>query len=74
VPMHLSKNSTHSIYFPELDLRLPLEMDGVVSFLPTRIPLEREMVECRHLHMTSDDVWDPTLTDFATQEKTVLTC
>jgi hypothetical protein len=49
VPMHLSKNSTHSIYFPELDLRLPLELDGVISFLPTRIPSEREMVECRHL-------------------------
>ncbi|MFO0446847.1 MAG: hypothetical protein ACK51L_04175, partial [bacterium] len=37
-PRHLSPNperATHSIYIPELDLRLPLSMKGIISYLPT---------------------------------------
>jgi hypothetical protein len=39
-PVHLSQDglSTHSIYVPELDLRIPLQLDGIISFLPTRLP------------------------------------
>jgi hypothetical protein len=37
IPVHLShdKASKHSICIPELNLQIPLQLDGVISYLPT---------------------------------------
>jgi hypothetical protein len=38
-PVHFSQDglSTHSIYVPELDLHIPLQLDGIVLFF-TNVP------------------------------------
>ena len=41
VPKHLLRDpskSTHSIYIPDHDIRLPLAIRGVISYLPIRKP------------------------------------
>jgi len=53
------KTSTHSIWFPDEDIRMPLLMNGPISFLPVRYPTEEEMDTCIHLELTSYDEWDP---------------
>ena len=55
--------STHSIYFPEEDLRLPLLMKFPVSFLPVRRPTPEELDNCPILDLTSTDQWSPELFD-----------
>jgi hypothetical protein len=50
VPKHLLRDpskSMHSIYIPDHDLRLPLAMRGVISYLPIRKPTVQEMESCR---------------------------
>ena len=40
-PKFMTRNPTtkhHSIYFKENDIRIPLAIKGIVSFLPTRNP------------------------------------
>lgn len=37
-----SNRSTHSVYFPDKDVRLPLLMKGPISFLPVRYPSEEK--------------------------------
>jgi hypothetical protein len=73
VPTHLSPNynSTHSIYIPEQDLRIPLELDGVISYLPTRMPTMKEINDCTHITLTSTIAWDPYSEDFGNQEAIV---
>ena len=58
-----SKKSTHSIWFPQQDLRLPLLMNGPISFLPVRYPTDDELNHCNHFDLTSYDEWDPTFFD-----------
>ena len=41
----MTRNPTmkhHSIYFKENDIRIPLAIKGIVSFLPTRKPSQEE--------------------------------
>ena len=62
VPQFLDyyKRSTHSVYFPTEDIRLPLQMDGPTSFLPVRYPTDEEMEFCPHLHLScGESPWDP---------------
>ena len=70
VPKHLSVNcaSTHSIYIPSMDLRIPLELDGVISYINTRYPNESEVENCTHISLTSSSVWEPHSEMFAEQE------
>ena len=56
-----SKQSTHSIIFPDKPIHLPLQMNGPISYLPVRYPSDEEMEFCVHLDLTSDDEWDPSL-------------
>ena len=73
-PWHLSPNperATHSIYIPELDLRLPLSMKGIISYLPTRYPTTKEVENCHWVELTSEKEWDPHSQDFAIKEKDV---
>ena len=61
VPKHLSVNCalTHSIYIPSMDLQIPLELDGVISYINTRYPNESEVENCTHIRLTSSSVWEP---------------
>jgi hypothetical protein len=54
IPVHLSKNELgHCIYVSELEIRLLLELDGVISYLPTRLPTAVELEQCQHIALTS---------------------
>jgi hypothetical protein len=70
VPRHLSIDgkSSHSIYIPAEDVRLPLLLHGCISYLPTRYPTDYELENCKWLILTSDAVWDPYSDDFAYEE------
>jgi hypothetical protein len=65
-PKHLSPNgdSTHSIFVPENGVTIPLELDGVISYINTRLPTEDEIENCEHIVMTSPVEWDPHSEDF----------
>jgi len=72
IPKHLSHDnkSTHSIYFPSEDVRLPLYLKGIISYLPTRYPTNDEINNCKWLIVTSDEAWNPYDDTFAEQEST----
>ena len=55
--------STHSIYFPHEDVRLPLLTKFPISFLPVRYPQQAELDSCPTLTLTSADKWDTSLFD-----------
>ena len=45
-PKFLSKQpneSDHSMYFPEQDIRIPFQLEGIISYIPTRIPTLEEL-------------------------------
>ena len=67
VPKHLSpgKSSSHSIFFPDDDVQLPLQLNGVISCFPTRFPSDHELNNCRWLVMTNDLPWEPSSPEFA---------
>jgi hypothetical protein len=52
---HLSVNCKfmHIIYILDLDLRLPLEMDGVISYINTHYSNESEIENCILVNLTS---------------------
>ena len=54
------QRSTHSVYFPTEDIRLPLALNGPISYLPVRYPTDEEMDTCVHLQLSAgDSIWDP---------------
>jgi hypothetical protein len=65
VPCQFDNNSKHSITIPAKGLNLPLALDGIISYLPTRKPTHGEMEEFRSLEpeswieLTSDAPWKP---------------
>jgi hypothetical protein len=72
-PRHLTgvSTSTHSIIIPittDASVDLPLELEGVISFLSIRYPTNRELRECEELELTSDSNWDPYSPDFKKNE------
>lgn len=73
-PIHLSSDgqSTHSIFIPDIDLRIPLQLDGIISYIPTRLPTSDEINNCLHVILTSSVDWDPYSEDFNRQEATAL--
>ena len=70
VPKHLSVNCTltHSIYIPSMALRIPLELDGVISYIRTQYPNQSEVENHTHISLTSSSVWEPHLETFAEEE------
>jgi len=70
IPRHLSPNrtSTHSIYFPTEDVRIPLRLNGIISCIETRLPTDKEIQDCRWLIVTNDLPWEPASDHFAEQE------
>ena len=73
VPKHLSVNcaSTHSIYILRMDLQIPLELDGIISYIYTCYPNELQAENCTHISLTSSSVWELHLETFAEQEAIV---
>jgi hypothetical protein len=71
VPKHLSHDGqlTHSLFFPQENMRIPLSLRGVISFLPTRYPTNNEINNCRWLIVTGDDDWEPYNETFEEREK-----
>ena len=76
-PKFMSTNpslSDHSIYFPEDNLRLPLQLRGIVSYIPTRAPDEDDMYRHLHYHLSPQrPTWDPHDPSFANQESSMVT-
>jgi hypothetical protein len=61
-PKHLSPNPSHTshlIYIPKVDLRIPLQLQGVVSCFPTHFPSNYELNHYPWIELTSDNEWDP---------------
>jgi len=53
---------THSIYNEAEGLHIPLKLDGVVSYFPSRRPSREELTDsdlCTHVYMTREQPWDP---------------
>jgi len=60
-PIHLCPNhsSTHSIYVLEHDLRIPLQLNGIVLYIDTFCPLDDDQEHGTWVEMTSSTDWDP---------------
>jgi hypothetical protein len=68
-PKQFDENSLHSIYVPEHDLTIPLELRGVISGITTRLPTEAELEDLTmHVPLTSELEWDPHASAFASNE------
>jgi len=71
-PIHLSpinQPSTHSIYFPDEDIRLQLSLKGCISYFHSRIPTNEEIESCKWITLTSDEPWDPHSLHFQEEEE-----
>ena len=50
----------HSIFIPELYLRIPLKLNGIFSHFTTRAPTNEEVSHCPTFFITPDSAyWDP---------------
>ena len=69
-PLHLShgKLSAHAIYFGKEKIKLPLLMDGAISYLPKRFPTGQDIQNCIHLELTRMKDWMPHSDDFTLNE------
>jgi len=61
----------HSLYFPESDLRIPFQLEGIISYIPTRLPSSEELInnEGSYLLLTPNmQNWDPHTKIYSEQE------
>ena len=66
----IGSDERHSIYFPNEDVRIPLDLTGVTSTFVTRKPTLQEVHELQNLTMTYDELeWDPHHRRFQEQEE-----
>ena len=73
-PKFLAKNPTvahHSIYFPEEEIRIPLNLDRTISYIPVRMPTNQELENpTKVLEITPViDTWDPHSLSYQEQEE-----
>ena len=62
VPRQFNENSRHSIIVPPAggeELVIPLQLNGVISFINTRRPTQKELEENVYVELTSPDDWEP---------------
>ena len=67
--------SNHSMFFRDDNIRIPFHLEGIVSYIPTRIPTEDELVskEGKYLLMTPNlPTWDPHTEMFRDQELSMM--
>lgn len=63
----------HSIYFPDINFRIPLQLWGIFSFFHTRAPTSDEITSCDKILITPDSVsWDPYAEHYALNEESML--
>ena len=65
----------HSMYFPEEDIRIPFQLEGIISYIPTRAPTDDELAneEGHYLLLTPNlPVWNPHTPDYKDQEHAML--
>ncbi len=70
-PKHLAPDpstATHSIYILDHNLRIPLLVKGVISYIPTHYPSATELESCQWVDLTSSEEWDPHSESFAEEE------
>ena len=64
-PKFLAENPSiedHSAYFPDADVRIPFLLEGIISYIPTRLPTKNEMKlqEGNYLILTPNTPeWNP---------------
>ena len=49
----------HSIYFQETGLRIPLQLWGVFSYLPTSKPIYEDMTDSEKVYLLNNSRWNP---------------
>jgi hypothetical protein len=59
MPKQFDAESAHAINDPTGTLRMPLEMSGMISFLPTWRPTDKELKTCVPYDLTSNVPWEP---------------
>jgi hypothetical protein len=68
-PTQYNQASTHSLYILDSELRIPLELDGIISGFTTRAPTPAELDKTElHIEMLSDMPWNPNSKTFALTE------
>lgn len=69
------KETNHSIYFPEVDKRFHLQLEGIVSYIPTRLPTTEEIQSQigHYMALTPNmPIWDPHTDLYKDQEFAML--
>jgi hypothetical protein len=62
---HMPTDDDHCIIFDTEQVKIPLRLNGIVSYFPTRRPTHEELHTCRRLELTPDEPeWDPLDTTF----------
>jgi hypothetical protein len=61
--------SSHSIYEPDEDIRLPLSLKGVTSYFTTRTPTTYEIKTCKWITLFNEQNWDPHSEEFQEHEE-----
>jgi hypothetical protein len=68
-PTQYNQASTQSLYNPDSELRIPLELDGIISGFTTRALTPREIDNTKlHIEMSSDMPWNPNSKTFASEK------
>ena len=68
-PTQYNQASTHSLYIPDSELLISLELDGIISGFTTRAPTPKELDNTElHVEMSSDMPWNPNCKTFASVE------
>ena len=63
--------NNHSMYFPDADVQIPFQLEGIISYVPTRIPSTKELDEQSgsYLLLTPNmPSWDPHTNVYRDQE------
>ena len=74
-PKQFDRTSSHSIFVPDEDLTIPLQLSGVISRFHTYKPSKSDLndPDIPRTHLTSDIEWDPNSPSFAQTEGRVQT-
>ena len=69
IPLFLSQGSSiHGIKTLD-DVNIPFTLKGRSSLLYVRTPTSREMEDCEHIELTSEEPWDPNEDDWEENEQ-----
>jgi hypothetical protein len=62
------KPSSHSVYVPDDNISIPLQLKGVTSYFTTRTPTINEVETCQWVHLTNETYRDPHSEEYQQQE------